>query len=1408
MVPDMDQRFGPQLAGHFDFTLLFEQTIFEIAPNSVFVLATPFFLKSIASHAAKQVRPGPLLWAKMALGALLLAAYIAKAALWQSKSELHSQASIASSIISLVTSLCTLVVIYSAHVYRRRPSAFMSVFFSITMLLDMALTRSYFLRHEMGYSSMQSIAAIQIVVVVVKLLLVVMEEVPKTTPSGKENVCSNVKGDSELGFWGKALFCSVSSLLLFGYKNELGVENLPPLDEQFESRVLFDAFFKHWSKLDRDGKFVLLRACLRTILCKFLAMVIPRLCYAAFSLSRPFLIQRVLEVVNSGTTTYQHATGLIGAAILIYAGIAISRAIFERIQYQVKVSIRGVLSVALFDKMQRLSIDEKQSAAAITLMTTDVMGVEAIIALLHEVWVTCLELGFAVYILYMFVDLACFLIFIPSILATISTYYSAKNMAKARGQWNAKISDRVQATSTVLNQLKDIKAMGLSHSISDYLQEKRKEEVIVSLRERRSRVIMFATSAFNLSMTPVIVLAGARFWTRSNPTMTAAEIFSAYSVILIASEPLDSLLERTIMWASSYACITRIQNYLSLPELKDPRQVTEPAQDDGDSNEKSDKLLLEKSNNFAIRMEDVVVRSEHGRDILKSVNLGIPPGSLAMMHGTVGSGNGGKVSIMSNDISFAAQKPWIQNLTIRENIIGANPVVESLYKEIIHGCALDIDLAELPSADETMCGTDGCNLSGGQKQRLGLARSLYSNASIVILDDVLSALDTSTAAAVFSRLFGPGGFLRRRGTTVIMTTNRLNFLPAADIVLEMKGDGTIDEPRGADMPLLAEFAPSSAASASTDTCESEKKVEPIKSTTTSPGTKVDKMRRNGDVSLYAYLFRSAGPLLMSLWILGTAVASVAEKMPKIFIKIWYSNDPDNDTYFVGFAMTALANILLTAITTLFYFIMIVPNLSNELHWRLLNATVKSTLSWITQTDTGTSLNRFSQDISIISQQLPIALLQFLFILCNTLVDVGIFAAGANYAAPIVLMLLVALYDVQYFYLRTSRQLRLLDLETSAPLLTHFKEASAGMQHLRAFRWQETFMKECCRLVDRMQKPYYALLSVQQWLALVLDISTCFIATILIAVSTTLPNSTSDTSVGLALINLISFSIMTSALIRVWVALETCLGGLARIRTFCATTPQETDGASCSPVPEQWPSSGRIEIESISASYTYEDGTLHQALDNASVVIEHGEKAGISGRTGSGKSSLFLALLHMIECTGGTIRIDGRDITTIPREVLRSRITVLTQDGVEVEHSVRFNMYPFDDHQPTDESILETLDLVGLSEQVQSQGGVEVAMASMQFSPGQKQLFFVARGILHHKSVGSKIVMTDEATSSMDYGVDRQIQKLIDEQLTNCTIVLIAHRLHSLDNADVVVKLEAGKVVEVARRCRTTTTEDA
>ncbi|TQV98201.1 ABC multidrug transporter [Cordyceps javanica] len=1166
MASHMDSHFGPQLAGHFDFTLLFEQTIFEIAPNSLLVLATPYFLKTFASRPTTPMR-GPLFCAKMFFGALLVAFYITKAVLSQRASEYYSEASVACSVMSIIASICAFVILYIAHACRRTPSTFISLFFSLTILLDITLARSYYLRHRMGLVSMNPIAVTQTVIVLLKLWLVVLEEVPKRRFESKRTASSRLKCDSELGFWGKVMFFSVNSLLLFGYKTEITVEDLHQIDEKLDSRVLFDAFFAHWSN-----------------------------------------------------------------------------------------------------------------------------------------------------------------------------------------------------------------------------------------------------TAFNLSLTPVIVIAGARFWTRSTPTMTAAEIFSTYAIILITSEPLDSLLERAIMWASSYACITRVQNYLSLPEMEDARLVEETKEKGSDLDDKIHRPLPGGSDTVAIRMEAVNVGSDNGRSILNNVSLSIPAGSLVMVRGTVGSGKSiflqailgeikpikGSISVLSKDISFAAQNPWIRNQTVRENITGPNTVAESVYEEIIYCCALDADIAEFPCGSETMTGTDGCNLSGGQKQRLGLARSLCTTASIVILDDVLSALDSPTAATVFDRLLGPGGLLRRRGTTVIMTTNTVELFSAADLILEIMADGTINQQQGEKLhpPLVMEAAPTAAA-LDKDASSSVPRDTNIKSTASSAATDVGQTRQKRDLGLYAYLFRSAGPLLLSLWIVSIAFASVAEKMPKIFVQIWYTIAPENNTYFAGFVLSACANILITAAATLFYFILIVPELSNELHWRLLSTTVGSTLAWIAQTDTGTSLNRFSQDISVISQQLPISFLQFTFILFNTLVDIGIFAAGAKYTAPIMLMLLFALYGVQYFYLRTSRQLRILDLETSAPLLTLFNETSTGIQHVRAFQWQGQFMDECCRLVDRMQKPYYGLLSVQQWLAFVLDMSTCFIATILIAVSTALPSSTSEASIGLALVNLVSFSVMTSALIRVWVTFETCLGGLARIRTFCATTPQETDAPADTGVPEQWPMSGRIDIESVSASYTYEDGTVHQALSNVSIVIKHGEKVCISGRTGSGKSSLFLALLRMIEFSG-TIRIDGRDISTIPREVLRSRITTLTQDGVEVDQSVRFNMYPFDENKPTDDAILEMLNLVGLGPHVLSQGGIDAKMSSMKFSSGQKQLFFIARGVLHHKNARTNIVMMDEATSSIDSIFDEQIQKLMHEQLKDCTLILISHRLHSLGTVDMVVKLDAGSIADVKK----------
>lgn len=334
--------------------------------------------------------------------------------------------------------------------------------------------------------------------------------------------------------------------------------------------------------------------------------------------------------------------------------------------------------------------------------------------------------------------------------AATGTYLVTKKMARARTKWNTKIEYRVAATSNILAQLKSIKAMGLSDAMTIYLQNKRLDEIETSMQERNSRVMNYAickrsvhqlscdepldtdpthADGFGAAMTPVAVLAGARFWTRVSNPMTVSETLAAYAAIFIAALPLNSLLGRLPFYASGYACLMRIEKFLKLPELNDQRECHEQAESTGEKSEKASVLEAER---YAVEMNNVSATSDVTGPILKDVCLRIPTGSLTMVHGAVGSGktaflnaimgelsiNTGTIKIITKRIAYASQSPWMQNISLQDNIIGPHPFIEELYNEVIYACALDRDIADLPAGHQTLVGTNGCNLSGGQKQRV------------------------------------------------------------------------------------------------------------------------------------------------------------------------------------------------------------------------------------------------------------------------------------------------------------------------------------------------------------------------------------------------------------------------------------------------------------------------------------------------------------------------------------------------------------------------------------------------------------------------------------------------------------------------------------------------------------------
>lgn len=396
-----------------------------------------------------------------------------------------------------------------------------------------------------------------------------------------------------------------------------------------------------------------------------------------------------------------------------------------------------------------------------------------------------------------------------------------------------------------------------------------------------------------------------------------------------------------------------------------------------------------------------------------------------------------------------------------------------------------------------------------------------------------------------------------------------------------------------------------------------------------------------------------------------------------------------------------------------------------------------------------------------------------------------------------------MYVVQYFYLRTSRQLRFLELDASKYLYKLFKESSTGISNIRAFQWQTPFAKQLYIAANETQKPVYALTCIQQWLSTVLNSATTVAAICVVTLALKFPSQTSKTAIGLALLSLITFSELLSEWISMWTGTETSMGAVARTREFAQSTPLEEDPADsdglAAAIPENWPGSGSVEVENVSASYQADSATPRTAFENVSVSIPSGAKVGIVGRTGSGKTSLLLTFLNLLQYSG-TISIDGVDIRRVPRNTLRSRITTLTQSGIELPGSVRFNINPYPASTcpgqlaVTDDMIIDVLCRIGtgLWEVIEPRGGLDADMSKLQLSQGQMQLVQLARAVVHKQSVGTKIVLVDEGSASLDQETERRVQSIMDVDFRECTVITISHRPAVLQHVDFFVRMTDGR----------------
>lgn len=776
-----DDTFGPALHGAFDFTLRFELLFFFIIPSIFLLISLPFYIYSFF-RSTSCVRAGILLWAKLSVALSLVAVQAAALACFHEPYAKHGMdlsIPAAATSLTFISAIVIAFLVYVGHVYHYSSPAFLGLFLTISVLLDIAAARSLSLRQ-----AFDPVSALQIAVPVIKVIILILEEISKRSLLLDQQLRSSLSCEATAGFWSRSFFFWINGLLLTGFQHDITRDDIG--DIRFDTEALYQEFASHWDQANKQSRFAVLLSCIRAMPEFFIFVILPRLLSIGFNFSQPFLLQKVVNTVSEVNPDPRVAASLIGATALIYTGKSMCTTWYTSYRIKLRVGVRGMLLAALYNKSLRLSTDELSKVAVLTLMSTDVNGIQGLISLSYESWARVIEVGLGLGILAVFIGPSCIFTLIPAIISSILSTFATKKMSGTRKRWNERIESRVAETSMMLSQIKDLKMTGLAPVMAKRLQEQMDSEIKVSMGDRHARSLTWSICALVETGTPALVIGATLFWTRASEGLSVADFYTTLALTSMVTGPFASILLGLPHWATAWASVVRVQEYLCKEEREDCRifevdsLILEEKSLSSGSSETSQITHSKISDpDCAIQFLDVSVFS------LCNTSFNIRKGSKAMLCGAVGAGKStimkailgelklqsGQIFLFSKSVAYCEQDPWILNATIEENIIGGSARDSERLWKVVHICALDADLDRLPNGILTLAGSEGCNLSGGQKQRIALARSLYVSADILLLDDVFSALDVPTASTIRQRMFGNGGYFSQYPTTLVMATN-------------------------------------------------------------------------------------------------------------------------------------------------------------------------------------------------------------------------------------------------------------------------------------------------------------------------------------------------------------------------------------------------------------------------------------------------------------------------------------------------------------------------------------------------------------------------------------------------------------------------------------------------------------
>ncbi|KAI0192755.1 P-loop containing nucleoside triphosphate hydrolase protein [Xylaria flabelliformis] len=1105
-----------------------------------------------------------------------------------------------------------------------------------------------------------------------------------------------------------------------------------------------------------------------------------------------------------------------------------------------------------------------------TLMSIDTGRIDSACDFAHLAWASPLACVIVLILLSINLTYSALPGFALLVIGTPLLTTAIKKVARRRRIINKTTDERVSLTQEVIQSVRFVKFFGWEPAFLDRLEKLRTKE-IRSLQALLS--IRIGINSFSFSL-PVFASSLAFVtYSLTQKNLEPARVFSSLALFNSLRIPLNLLhitLNETI---DAWSSIKRIEKFL-LEEERDEKVIwnsegenaielrsatftwekTHKQENNAESKgvaaaqrkDKQSKTDSEKveaiEDNKALSESSAAVSFDEPEPFkLPNVSFKAGRNELIAVIGTVGSGKSSLLSalaghmrrtdgdtILSASRAYCPQSAWIQNTSLQNNITFGKTLDQGRYKEVIEACALEPDLEVLPHGDQTEIGERGITISGGQKQRLNIARAIYSDADIVLMDDPLSAVDAYVGRHIFDNAIL--GLLKGRGKCIILATHQLWVLDRCDRIVWMDNGriqitGTFEDLMSHHQGFRslvettftkAEEGDEAENSAAEDIIEDIKdSPNPLDDTTGQkkgdPQSKAAPLIREEERaqysvpwSTYGAYVRASGTILNApLGLVLLILYQGSGIVTNLWLSFWVSN---KFHYSIGLNIGVYIALGVTQTLLMFAFSTMVSVLgtraSKSMFRQAMTRVLHAPISFFDTTPLGRIVNRFSSDVDLLDNRLAEAIKAFL-ITTSTAIAIFILTIAYFYYFVIALVPFYALYvGAASYYRASAREVKRYHSTLQSKVVAKFTEGLGGVASgtIQAYGRETQFINDLRSSIDSMNAAYYLTFANQRWLTVRLDVlgnALIFIVGILVVTSRF---NTNPSISGLVLSYFLSVVQQLQLAIRQLADSDKGMNSVERLHYFSVELEEEAPWhINNGNIGENWPESGEIVFSDVEMRYRE---NLPLILRGLSMHIKAGERIGIVGRTGAGKSSITNVLFRLVELSSGSITIDGVDISRIGLLDLRSRLTIIPQEPTLFRGTIRSNLDPFNQH--TDMELWSALRQTGLI-QTDTKSGDEIKDHSgrihldgiveedgANFSLGQRQLIALARALVRD----SRIIVCDEATSSIDVETDDKIQLTMAACFRGKTVLCIAHRLRTIIGYDRICVLDAGQIAQL------------